>query len=132
MAAGAALEELRKARMKRRKSTHLVVVQKLFTPLWLKQLYKVCDIVIFLPAKYHFWTKEIDFKDNHDQAVDGEINNLLELAIKERENDLLFNLNVLNKIKVFTIAYFYCAGLQDQLPGTSIALSSKPPNPCGS
>ena len=34
--------------------------------------------------------KEIDFKDNQDQAVDGEINNLLELAIKERENDLSF------------------------------------------
>ena len=36
-----ALEELRKARTKQRKSTHLVVVQKLFTPLWLRQLYKV-------------------------------------------------------------------------------------------
>jgi hypothetical protein len=34
--------------------------------------------------------KEIDFKDNHDEAVDGEINNLLEIAIKERENDLSF------------------------------------------
>ena len=34
--------------------------------------------------------KEIDFKDNQDQAVEGEINNLLELAIKERENDLSF------------------------------------------
>ena len=34
--------------------------------------------------------KEIDFKDNQDQAVDGEINNLLEKAIQERENDLSF------------------------------------------
>ena len=34
--------------------------------------------------------KEIDFKDIQDEAIDGEINNLLELAIKERENDLSF------------------------------------------
>lgn len=34
--------------------------------------------------------KEIDFKDNQDQAVEGEINNLLEKAIQERENDLSF------------------------------------------
>ena len=34
--------------------------------------------------------KEIDFKDNQDQAVEGEINNLLEQAIQERENDLSF------------------------------------------
>ena len=33
---------------------------------------------------------EIDFKDNQDQAVEGEINNLLEKAIQERENDLSF------------------------------------------
>ena len=55
----AALEELRKARTKRRDSTHLVVVQKLFTPLWLKQLYKVCDIVIFIPAHFNFWPENM-------------------------------------------------------------------------
>ena len=55
----AALEELRKARTKRRKSTHLVVVQKLFTPLWLRQLYKVCDLVIFIPANFTFWDESM-------------------------------------------------------------------------
>ena len=59
VAAGTALEELRKARMKRRKSTHLVVVPKIFTPLWLKQLYKVCDLIFFIPANFSFWSTEM-------------------------------------------------------------------------
>ena len=34
--------------------------------------------------------KEINFKDNQDEPIDGEINTLLEKAIQERENDLSF------------------------------------------
>ena len=59
VATRAALEELRKARTKRRKSTHLVVVPKLFTPLWLKQMYKVCNLVLFIPAHYPFWNESM-------------------------------------------------------------------------
>ena len=39
-AADAALEELRKARLKRRNSTHIILIPKLATTLWLRQLYK--------------------------------------------------------------------------------------------
>ena len=59
MAAEAALEELRKARTKRRTSTHLVVVPKLFTPLWLKQLHKVCDLILFIPSFFPFWNDKM-------------------------------------------------------------------------
>ena len=54
-AADAALEELRKARLKRRKSTHFVFVPRLATTLWLKQLNKACDIVVYLPNHLPFW-----------------------------------------------------------------------------
>ena len=37
----------------------MVVVQKLFTPLWLRQLYKVCDLVLFIPANFTFWNKSM-------------------------------------------------------------------------
>ena len=46
--------------------------------------------VEFLDLMHPQEPKEIDFKDNQDQAVEGEINNLLEKAIQERENDLSF------------------------------------------
>ena len=59
VAAGTALEELRKARTKRRLSTHLVVVPKLFTPLWLKQLHKVCDLILFIPPLFTFWNENM-------------------------------------------------------------------------
>ena len=51
-----AIEELRKARMKRRNSMHLVVVPRVATPLWLKQLYKCCDFVVFIPPHFPFWS----------------------------------------------------------------------------
>jgi len=54
-AADAALEELRKARLKRRQSTHLFLVPRLATTLWLKQLNKACDLVIYLPNHFSFW-----------------------------------------------------------------------------
>jgi len=54
-AADAALEEIRKARLKRRSSTHVVIVPRLFTTLWLKQLYKASDIVLYLPPFFSPW-----------------------------------------------------------------------------
>lgn len=50
-----ALEELRKARIKRQDSTHVFVCQRLLTPLWYKQLYKAADIVFKIPALTDFW-----------------------------------------------------------------------------
>jgi hypothetical protein len=49
-AAQVAIEELRKARLKRQESTHIVVCPRLMTPEWLKQLYKVSDLVLSVPA----------------------------------------------------------------------------------
>ena len=57
-AADVAIEELRKARHKRQKSTHIFLCQRLMTPRWYKQLHKACDLVIEIPAKTHFWPKE--------------------------------------------------------------------------
>ena len=54
-AADAAIEELRKARLKRRKSTHIFIVPRLATTLWLKQLNKACDTVVYLPNHFSFW-----------------------------------------------------------------------------
>ena len=45
-AAEVAIEDLRKARLQRRDSTHLVIVPKLMAPLWsLKQMHKACNLV---------------------------------------------------------------------------------------
>ena len=55
IAADVAIEELRKARVKRQKSTHLVFVPKLFTHLWKKQLIKACDIVLEIPPNQAHW-----------------------------------------------------------------------------
>ena len=55
-AADAALEQLRIARLKRRKSSHIVAVPRLATSTWLKQLNKAADIVLTIPARYSFWT----------------------------------------------------------------------------
>ena len=54
-AADACIEELRKARMKRKKSTHIVIVQRLMTPKWLKQLNKAADCIFSICATYSFW-----------------------------------------------------------------------------
>ena len=54
-AADVAIEELRKARIKRQESTHVIVIPKLFTHLWKKQCLKVCDLVIDIPAGHTFW-----------------------------------------------------------------------------
>ena len=51
-AADSAFEELRKARLKRQQSTHIILVPRLMTTLWLKQLIKTADILIYLPNQY--------------------------------------------------------------------------------
>ena len=54
-AADAAIEELRKARLKRRESTHIIVIPRLVTTLWLKQLYKTADFLINVTNTHPFW-----------------------------------------------------------------------------
>jgi hypothetical protein len=56
-AAGAALEELRKARLKRQESTHIFLCPRLLTPEWMKALFKVSDVVFQVPAGPSFWPK---------------------------------------------------------------------------
>lgn len=58
-AADVAISELRKARIKRQSSTHIVVVPRLCTTLWLRQLYKASDIVFEVPVGSHVWPSEM-------------------------------------------------------------------------
>eukprot|EP00980_Cylindrotheca_fusiformis_P026529 scaffold16361_cov69-Cylindrotheca_fusiformis.AAC.2 len=48
-AANVALEELRKARIKRQVSTHIFLIPRLCTPSWLKQLFKAADLILEIP-----------------------------------------------------------------------------------
>ena len=43
------LEEIRKARMKRKSSTHIVLIPRLMTPIWLKQCNKAADCIFHIP-----------------------------------------------------------------------------------
>lgn len=52
-----ALEELRKSRIKRQDSIHIVMIPKLMTPLWLKQFYKAIDLVFPIVPTHTFWSK---------------------------------------------------------------------------
>jgi hypothetical protein len=54
-AADVALEELRKARIKRHNLTHVFICPKLMTPLWLKQPFKATDFLVEVPAGYPHW-----------------------------------------------------------------------------
>jgi len=54
-AAEAAIEELRKARIKRQDSTHLFVVPRLLAPEWRKQVHKACDLVLEIPPGHPCW-----------------------------------------------------------------------------
>ena len=56
-AAWIALEELRKARIKRQKSTHIFICPRVMTPEWLKQLNKVSDVVVTVPIGHPAWPK---------------------------------------------------------------------------
>ena len=57
-AADAALEELRKVRYKRQKSTHILLCHRLMTPRWYRLIHKACDLVIEIPAGTSFWPRE--------------------------------------------------------------------------
>ena len=59
-AAEAALEELRKARIKRQDSLHIFACPRLMTTRWLKQLYKASDIVFQVPAGCPYWPAFLD------------------------------------------------------------------------
>ena len=52
-----AIEQLRRARVKREISTHVVVVPKLMAPEWRRQLFKAADLVVELPF-FNLWTKD--------------------------------------------------------------------------
>jgi hypothetical protein len=54
-AADVALEELRKARIKRQDSLHVVVVPCLLKSEWFRQLYKTCDLVFDVPPGSDCW-----------------------------------------------------------------------------
>ena len=54
-AADVAIEELRKARIKRQESTHIFVCPRLFVTRWLRQLYKASDIVFELRPGKGYW-----------------------------------------------------------------------------
>ena len=54
-----ALEELRKARHKRQNSIHILVCPRLMTPLWLRQLYRACDMVFEIPPCCPFWESHL-------------------------------------------------------------------------
>eukprot|EP00980_Cylindrotheca_fusiformis_P008541 scaffold1809_cov107-Cylindrotheca_fusiformis.AAC.5 len=58
-AAMVALEELRKARIKRQRSTHVILIPRLCTPMWLKQLYKASDLVLEIPPTCPFWSSNM-------------------------------------------------------------------------
>ncbi len=54
-AADVALEELRKAHIKRQDSTHFFVCARLLTPEWVKQLWKTTDVLFQIPPGTPGW-----------------------------------------------------------------------------
>ncbi len=50
-----AIDELRKARIKRQASTHVVLIPRLLTTRWLRSLYKVADVIFDVPIGQPFW-----------------------------------------------------------------------------
>jgi hypothetical protein len=58
-AADVALEELRKARIKRQRSTHVFVCPRLLTPRWMKSLHRTCDVVFTIPPGAECWPTDM-------------------------------------------------------------------------
>ena len=56
-AAGSAIEELRKARVKRQNSFHVFIVPRLLGTEWRRQLHKAADFVLEIPAGHAHWSK---------------------------------------------------------------------------
>ena len=58
-AADVALEEMRKARIKRQDSTHIFICARLLTPEWQKQLWKTADLIFMIPPGSPGWPTEM-------------------------------------------------------------------------
>jgi hypothetical protein len=58
-AADVALEEMRKARIKRQDSTHIFICPRLLTPEWQKQLWKTADLIFMIPPGSPGWPIEM-------------------------------------------------------------------------
>jgi hypothetical protein len=58
-AAEIALEELRKARLKRHDSVHIFLCPRLMEMTWRKHLNKSADLVFEIPARYSYWSKDM-------------------------------------------------------------------------
>ena len=58
-AADVAIEQLRIARIKRQDSSHIFVCPRLMTPLWMKQVYKACDVVVFVAPGTPGWPADM-------------------------------------------------------------------------
>ena len=58
-ACNVAIEELRKTRIKRQDSTHIILIPRLMTPMWLKQLYKCCDLIVEIPPCCKYWNSNM-------------------------------------------------------------------------
>jgi hypothetical protein len=56
---GSCAGELRKARIKRQSSGHVVVIPRLCCGLWQRQLFKASDIVFKVPVGSDIWSKEM-------------------------------------------------------------------------
>ena len=54
-----AISELRKARIKRQTSTHVFIVPKLCSPVWIKHVFEAADIVFEVLAGQPFWSKDM-------------------------------------------------------------------------
>jgi hypothetical protein len=65
-AADVAIAELRKARIKRQRSTHIFVCPRLCTTLWQKHLFKSADIVFEVPVGSKIWPDS-----NHEPLLIG-------------------------------------------------------------
>ena len=59
VAGGIAIEELRKSRHKSAELMHLFVIPRLFATEWRKQLHKVADVVLSLPAGHPAWPESM-------------------------------------------------------------------------
>ena len=63
-AAEIALEQLRKARLKRNDSVHIVVCPRLLEPIWRSHLHKSADLICEIPAKHNYWKE-----GNHEPLI---------------------------------------------------------------
>ena len=59
IAAGIAMEELRRSRHKSFESTHVVVIPRLCSTEWRKQLHKAADVVLSLPVGHPAWPADM-------------------------------------------------------------------------